>query len=81
MITGIYSRLLIDIPTGGHGVRVIGWGEEKGEKYWLVANSWGRGWGENGLFRMRRVDGPNIFGFQEDNCGFEENMIAGVPVL
>lgn len=44
-----------------HSVRIIGWGEEPPTysrntplKYWLVANSWGYHWGENGLFRIQK---------------------------
>lgn len=42
-----------------HSVRILGWGEEpsysgQSTKYWLVANSWGTQWGEDGLFRIRR---------------------------
>ncbi|VDM53327.1 unnamed protein product [Angiostrongylus costaricensis] len=33
---------------GGHAVRILGWGEEGGVPYWLVANSWNADWGENG---------------------------------
>ncbi|KAI5641284.1 papain family cysteine protease domain-containing protein [Phthorimaea operculella] len=39
---------------GLHSVRIVGWGEERGEKYWIVANSWGAEWGEDGYFRIRR---------------------------
>merc|ERR1719313_1518828 len=37
---------------GGHAIKIVGWGEEKGLKYWIVANSWGPSWGESGFFRI-----------------------------
>eukprot|EP01017_Pseudomicrothorax_dubius_P006970 TRINITY_DN120_c0_g1_i1.p1 TRINITY_DN120_c0_g1~~TRINITY_DN120_c0_g1_i1.p1 ORF type:complete len:539 (+),score=148.03 TRINITY_DN120_c0_g1_i1:139-1755(+) len=37
-----------------HSVLCYGWGEENGEKYWMLQNSWGEMWGDNGRFKMRR---------------------------
>lgn len=54
---------------GGHAVRLIGWGTDSGEDYWLVANSWNADFGESGTFRIARGGA--------DGCGFEEDCWAG----
>ncbi|XP_057862007.2 thiol protease SEN102 [Cryptomeria japonica] len=61
-----------------HGVAVVGFGEEKDEygdlvKYWIVKNSWGADWGEEGYIKMQRgIDK------EEGLCGI--NMEASYPV-
>ena len=35
-------------PTG-HAVKLIGWDTRDGQKCWLMENSWGPQWGEDGL--------------------------------
>jgi len=35
-----------------HAVKVLGWGKSEGTAYWLIENSWGTGWGEEGYARV-----------------------------
>ncbi|KAE8714082.1 Cysteine proteinase 2 [Hibiscus syriacus] len=43
-----------------HAVLAVGYGVENGVPYWLIKNSWGAKWGDNGYFKMEM--GKNMCG-------------------
>ncbi|VDM94666.1 unnamed protein product, partial [Onchocerca ochengi] len=58
--SGIYHPINHSISSKiyGHCVKMLGWGEENNQKYWLYMNTWGRHWGEYGFFRASQSELP-----------------------
>ena len=72
---GIYKPHLAAVKvTGAIAVEIIGWGTDSDtqEKYWIVKNSWGSDWGEDGYARIKR-------GVKD--LGLEDFAITGAPWL
>ncbi|KAJ8730059.1 hypothetical protein PYW07_017097 [Mythimna separata] len=69
--SGVYSHAE-GYLLGHHAVKILGWGEEHGRKYWFVANSWNQEWGDQGFFKILR--GVN-------HCGIEDSIVAGEPLI
>lgn len=51
------SRFSCDPTALDHGVAIVGFGTQGGEKFWIIRNSWGAGWGEDGYYRIIRGQG------------------------
>ena len=65
--SGVYHHVSGRLA-GYHAIKILGYGEENGTKYWLLANSWNEHWGEKGYFRMLRGS---------DECGVESDLTCG----
>ena len=58
-----------------HGVLIVGYGEESDIPYWLVKNSWGSSWGEDGYVKIQKSSSTN----DEGVCGIA--MQPSFPIV
>jgi len=58
-----------------HAITLIGYGHSSENKYWLIQNSWGATWGENGHMRILRRDSEEET--EEDVCGWDRQPEVG----
>lgn len=67
--SGVYHHVSGGLA-GGHAIKILGWGHDSasGLDYWLCANSWGSGWGEQGFFKIKQGD-----------CGINDQVFGCTP--
>lgn len=65
--SGIYYDFACNKTNGNHYGLAIGYGTENKLGYYIVKNSFGKSWGEQGYVKMAR--------FQSNNCGIATNAI------
>ena len=70
-----YKGGIVDVPDASretnHLVSITGWGfdQEQNIPFWIVRNSWGNFWGEQGFFRIKM--GENQINI-EGNCAWAQ---------
>ena len=52
--SGIFDDYSCKNGTINHGVVFVGYGWANDTEYWIVRNSWGTAWGQNGHILMKR---------------------------
>jgi len=54
---GIADPMFCNPSALDHGVAIVGYGKEGYKPYWVIRNSWGESWGEDGYYRIIRGKG------------------------
>ncbi|KAL0811802.1 hypothetical protein ABMA28_009230 [Loxostege sticticalis] len=54
--SGVFYDITCEGKPVDHAVAVVGYGERDGTPYWIVRNSWGENWGQDGYFLMSALN-------------------------
>ena len=60
-----YKKGVIDIPSRmseqiNHAVLLTGYDRDENGTYWIIQNSWGKDWGDDGFVKLRARDGDGV---------------------
>ena len=60
-----YKSGIIDIPSNmseeiNHAVLLTGYDQDENGTYWVIQNSWGKDWGDNGFVKIRARNGDGV---------------------
>nr|BAN20095.1 cathepsin L [Riptortus pedestris] len=69
--SGVYYQEDCNKNRLNHAILIVGYGTEDGLDYWLVKNSWGPNWGDEGYVKMARN--------RNNNCGIAR--ITSYPLV
>ena len=72
--SGVYSYTTGN-KLGGHAVLLVGYSDAG--QYFIVKNSWGTGWGENGFFRLAYSELSSVTSFGLNTIAYKSNNPKG----
>ncbi|KAK8880483.1 hypothetical protein M9Y10_003159 [Tritrichomonas musculus] len=68
--SGIYDDNKCNKEAINHSIGCVGFGVEGDTKYWIIRNSWGTSWGEEGYMRMI---------WENNICGIASMAVVAIP--